>query len=416
MAHGVHAFEDGEKTAVSPRCPSGIGTFPKGADSFFLGDSNRRHNLHRYVVENFVGTVEVPVGLAGPLQVSGEFASGEYRIPLATTEAALVASYSRGAKAITEAGGCNAVLLAAAINRAPGFAFDDLPQAHRFVEWASSEVEAFRLLAEASSSHIKLVDMKATVEGNHVYLNFSFTTGEAAGQNMITFATAGICDYINASAPTRPRYHLVEANHSGDKKASTLSFAGVRGKRVSADIVLPSDLVRRRLAVTPEELVERWRMGVIGSVLSGTIGVQGHFANGLAALYIACGQDAACIAESAVGVTRFELTTDGDLYSSVTLPNIVVGTVGGGTQLPSQRACLDIIGLSGPNSARALAEICAALCLAGELSLSAAMCANTFARAHRVMARRRTLRESPSRTIRADHGHDRFLGKGGKAK
>jgi hydroxymethylglutaryl-CoA reductase (NADPH) len=130
-----------------------------------------------------------------------------------------------------------------------------------------------------------------------------------------------------------------------------------------------------------------WRMAAIGGVLSGTLGVQGHYANGLAALYIACGQDAACVAESAVGVTRFEETTSGDLYAAVTLPNLMVGTIGGGTSLPSQRACLEIMGLAGAGKARAFAERCAALVLAGELSIIGALASGEFTRAHQRLAR-----------------------------
>ena len=128
-------------------------------------------------------------------------------------------------------------------------------------------------------------------------------------------------------------------------------------------------------------------MSVIGGVMSGSIGVQGHFANGLAALFIACGQDAACVAEAAVGVTRFEVRDDGGLYAAVTLPNLIVGTVGGGTQLPSQKACLDILGLAGPGHARAFAEVAAGLVLAGELSIIGALTAGHFTRAHQKLAR-----------------------------
>jgi hydroxymethylglutaryl-CoA reductase (NADPH) len=128
-------------------------------------------------------------------------------------------------------------------------------------------------------------------------------------------------------------------------------------------------------------------MSAIGGVLTGTLGVHGHYANGLAALYIACGQDAACVAESAVGVTRFEVTEQGELYAAVTLPNLTLGTIGGGTGLPTQRACLEILGLVGPGKAAALAEVSAGLCLAGELSIIGALCAGEFAQAHRRLAR-----------------------------
>jgi hydroxymethylglutaryl-CoA reductase (NADPH) len=338
-------------------------------------------------IENCVGTVKVPVGLAGPLRVNGRFASGDYYLPLATTEATLVASYSRGAQLISEAGGCSALLVNERIGRAPGFAFSTLEECGRFVTWALAHMEAFRQIAGSTTRHGKLVDMQVTIEGNHVYLRFEFLTGDAAGQNMVTIATDTICAYIGAESPVHPQYFFLEANLSGDKKASAQSFGAVRGKKVTAEAILPAALVRKWLRTTPERMADYWRMGAMGSILSGTIGAQGHFANGLAALYIACGQDAACVAESAVGVTRLEPAPDGALYATVTLPNLIVGTVGGGTHLPSQRACLDILGLAGPGHAQALAEVCAALCLAGELSLVGALCAGSFARAHRCLAR-----------------------------
>lgn len=125
----------------------------------------------------------------------------------------------------------------------------------------------------------------------------------------------------------------------------------------------------------------------MGGVLSGAIGIQGHYANGLAAIYLACGQDVACVAESAVGSTRFDMTSDGNFYASVTLPNLIVGTVGGGTGLPSQQAALNIMGLAGTGKARAFAEVCAAITLAGELSITGAICAQHFCRAHHRLAR-----------------------------
>ncbi len=367
-----------------------------------LSDINGANETEAYrrSIENFVGTVKVPVGLAGPLTVRGMFANGEYYLPLATTEAALVASYSRGAEAVSAAGGCTTAVLAESISRAPGLVFDSLREAAAFADWAATHVAEIRRVAEATSAHAKLVDLKTTVEGNHAYLHLDFATGDAAGQNMVTIAADAVCDYIRDAAPTRPRRMFVESNASGDKKACARSFSSVRGKRVGAEVVLPAELVRRHFGVSSEDMVEAWSIAVMASVISGSVGAQAQFANGLAALYIACGQDAACVAESAVGVTRFELAADGALYASAMLPNIVVGTVGGGTALPSQRACLDILNLSSEGGARALAEICAALCLAGELSLSAAMCAGNFTRAHRVLGRGRARRESSLRTPR----------------
>ncbi len=350
-------------------------------------DTEARKDIFKKNIEHFIGTVKIPVGLAGPLRINGLFASGDYYVPLATTEAALVASYSRGSHLLTEAGGCTSAVLNEGVCRAPGYAFHNLREAGVFVLWATEHVDDFRRVAEATTRFGKLNDMRITIEGNHAYLCFEFDTADASGQNMVTLATEAICEYIEQNCPVKSQYHFVEANLSGDKKASAQSFLLVRGRKVSAEAVLPAELVQKRLRTTPEHMVNFWRMCAMGGILSGTVGIQGHFANGLAALYMACGQDVACVAESAVGVTRFEVMEDGALYCSVSLPNIMVGTVGGGTSLPSQKACLDILGLAGAGKAQALAEVCGGLCLAGELSLMGAMCSGDFSRAHRLLAR-----------------------------
>lgn len=345
--------------------------------------------LYQGNIENAIGLLRLPIGLAGPLRVNGLSARGDYPIPLATTEAALVASYHRGCRLLTAAGGCSAMVLYESVSRAPGFVFETAADACRFIVWATERFGDFQQIAETTTNHGKLVDVGCTVEGNHVYLNFEFTTGDASGQNMVTLATQTVCDHIMEHSPVRPLRCYVESNLSGDKKASARAFTTARGKKVTAEARLSAELIAKHLHTTPRAMTDYWRMSAIGGVLSGTIGVHGHFANGLAALYLATGQDAACVAESATGVTRFEVTEDGGLYASVTLPGIMVGTVGGGTGLPTQRACLELMGLHGPGHARALAEVCAGLLLAGELSIIAALAAGHFARAHRKLARDR---------------------------
>jgi len=344
---------------------------------------------YRCNVENLIGTVKVPLGVAGPIRANGLFARGHYFLPLATHEAALVASYHRGAMAINAAKGCSTAVLNEGVSRSPGFAFRNLSEAGQFAVWAIGSQPRFKEIAEQTTRHGKLLDLRLTVEGSNVYLNFEYSTGDAAGQNMVTMATEAICQYIAKNAPAKPRHWYVEANLSGDKKASLLSFLSVRGRKVTAEIQLPPEVLKRQLKTTAKSMEDYWRMSSMGGVLSGTVGVQGHYANGLAALYIACGQDAACVAESAVGTTRFEALEDGSLYAAVTLPNLIVGTVGGGTGLPSQQACLKIMGLAGENRANALAEVCGAMCLAGELSIISALAEGDFTRAHRVLARRR---------------------------
>ena len=388
-------------TAPAPRIPGGslispealdrrwqiLHAPPESREALLDAQTQAQMSCYQRNIENFIGTVKVPVGLAGPLRVNGLFAQGDYYVPLATTEAALVASYSRGAQLLSEAGGCTAMLLSEGLTRAPAFVFRNLPEVGRFIAWAISQQEEFKRVAEATTQHGKMIDLRITVEGNHVYFNFEFITGDASGQNMVTIATDAVCQYIRQCAPVQPQTYFVEANLSGDKKASAYSFLMVRGKRVTAEVQLPAELIQKRLHTTPEQMVNYWRISAMGGVLSGTMGVQGDYANGLAAVYIACGQDAACVAESAVGLTRFELTSEGALYASVTLPSIMVGTVGGGTALPSQKACLDILGLSGSNKAQAFAEVCAGLILGGELSIIGALSAGEFTRAHRRLAR-----------------------------
>lgn len=357
-------------------------------------DSLNRHEVYARNIEHFIGTVKVPVGLVGPLRVNGLSAQGDYYVPLATTEAALVASHHRGASVVTLAGGCTTLILNEGVARAPAYAFHSLPEAGNFVQWCLSHVDDLRTAAEATTRHGHLKEIRFAIEGNHVYLLFDFTTGDASGQNMVTIATQAVCDHIATACPVKPQYFFIESNMSGDKKASAQSLQGVRGRKVSAEVRIPRKIVNRHLHTTPEKMADYWRMSALGGVLSGTIGVQGHYSNGLAALFIACGQDAACVSEAAVGVTRFEVGAEGELYAAVTLPNLIVGTIGGGTGLPTQRACLDILGLAGAGHARAFSEVAAALALAGEISIIAALTAGHFTQAHAKLARG----QKPART------------------
>jgi len=363
-----------------------------------LFDRKARDTIAEYRsnIENYIGTISMPVGVAGPLRINGGAGTTDYMVPLATTEAALVASYHRGARLVTAAGGCDVRILSTGVARTPMFAFRGVHEARQFSDFVLANVERLRQVVPGITRHGRLESVATIVEGNHVYVDLRYTTGDASGQNMVTFASDAICRAILEHTPVTPRYWFLEANLSGDKKATARSLADVRGKRVSADIVIPAALVTQVLHTSAVHMVEYWYAGAIGGVLSGTNGVQGHFANGLAALYLACGQDVACVAESATGITRMEMTSDGDLYASVTLPNVMVGTVGGGTTLPGARACLDILGLAGSGKATALAEVCAGIVLAGELSIIGAFCSGDFADAHRCLSRGGQFRRSDS--------------------
>jgi hydroxymethylglutaryl-CoA reductase (NADPH) len=193
--------------------------------------SQAQHEKFTHNIENFIGTVKLPVGLAGPLRVNGIAAQGDYYIPLATTEAALVASYHRGACVVSLAGGCTTLILNEGVGRAPAYAFGSLLEVGNFVQWCLAHVEDLRAVADATSRFGRLKDIRFTIEGNHVYLLVEFTTGDASGQNMVTIATQAICDHIEAVCPIKPTYFFVESNMSGDKKASAQSFQSVRGRK-----------------------------------------------------------------------------------------------------------------------------------------------------------------------------------------
>ncbi|MCM8814177.1 MAG: hydroxymethylglutaryl-CoA reductase [Candidatus Omnitrophica bacterium] len=341
-------------------------------------------------IENFIGLAQIPIGVIGPLRINGLYAQGDFYVPLATTEGALVASYNRGAKIISLSGGARVLCLLERVSRAPGFVFNDLIEAGQFIVWAVGQFEAFKDVARTTTRHGSLEDFKVTVDGNQVYINFEYTTGDAAGQNMVTLATEAVCHYIMAQSPVKPKHFFIESNLSGDKKATAISYLFVRGKKVSAEVTIFRDIFVKFLHTTPERMMEYWKMSFVGGVQSGSIGVQGHYANGLAALFIACGQDAACVAEASVGITRVDVTENGHLYMCVTLPNLIVGTVGGGTRLPTQRECLALLGCTGDGTAKKFAEICAATVLAGELSIMGALAAGQFAAAHRIYGRKKS--------------------------
>ena len=339
-------------------------------------------------IESLIGFARIPVGIIGPLRVNGVNARGDFYVPLATTEGALVASYQRGAKMISLAGGCAALCLVESVLRAPGFVFANLAEAGTFVAHVISQFETMQARVRESSRHARLVQIDPLISGKELYLVFHYTTGDAAGQNMVTFATHALCTALIDSAPVKPVTWFIEANMSGDKKATQLAFQSARGKKVVADVTIPRELVQKYLHTEPEQIFRYWQMAIVGSLQSGSIGMQGHYANALAAVFIACGQDVACVAEASVGLTRMDVTKDGDFYVSISLPNLIVGTVGGGTHLPTARECLEILGCYGSGGAKKFAEICAATVLCGEVSIAGAIAAGEFVQAHQAFGRK----------------------------
>lgn len=360
------------------------------ADRDLILDAATMADLSSYDanIENMIGTVKVPLGVIGPLRINGIHAQGDYLVPLATSEAALVASYGRGAELTATTGGIAAALIYDGVLRTPAFRFRTTAETGVFIDWVVQNAERLQSVAEGTTRHGRLVSLEPAMDNDVCFLLCRYQTGDASGQNMVTIATSAMCEFIARKSPVTPSAWYVEGNYSGDKKGSHLGLLTGRGAKVIASATIPATVVEERLRCSVEQMLAYGRVANLGSLLSGQLGAQAHYANALAALYIATGQDAACVAESAVGFTRME-SHDGDLFVSVTLPNLLVGTVGGGTGLPSQAAGLRILGLKGSGKRAALAEVAASLCLCGEISIVAAMAAGEFASAHQRYARQR---------------------------
>jgi hydroxymethylglutaryl-CoA reductase (NADPH) len=338
-------------------------------------------------IENPIGAAQVPLGVAGPLRVEGEHARGVYYVPLATTEGALVRSYERGMVTLTRAGGATARLLADQNRVCPLFSFDDVAAAVDFARSVAGRFEELKAAAEATTRHGRLLRAEARPLGREVVVELRFWTADAHGMNMIVKAADAACRLLLAGSGAR-RF-LIFSGTESEKRASGSLFGGGKGKKVVAGALVPARLVRAYLHTTPEAMVELWHSTVVGHLETGALGYNGHFANGLAALFIACGQDVANLANAAVGVTSFERTAGGDLYASVTLPSLTVATVGGGTGVGTARECLAIIGCAGEGGAPVLAEVAAATLLAGELSMGAAIASGELVQAHEDYGRNR---------------------------
>lgn len=360
-----------------------IQNFSKTQLKYLIDNANIDNlDIFKGNIENYIGLAKVPIGLVGPLKVKGLNAKGVFFVPMATTEGALVASYTRGSIITYLSGGIYSAVLVERVSRAPAFKFLNLIQAGKFTLWAFQQFEKFKEITKYNSKHANLEDMLVNITGNIVYLSLDFTTGDAAGQNMVTIITDEICRFILANSPVKPISFFIESNLSGDKKASYLSYMFVRGKKVVAEAVIDAKLIKKFLNTTAEKINEYVNLSTIAGMQSGTLGAQGHYANALAAIFIATGQDVACVSESAVGITRTELIGN-DLYINVNIPNLIVDSVGGGTSLPTQKECLEIMNCYGDSNANKLAEIIGATVLAGELSLIGSIAANDFAKAHK---------------------------------
>lgn len=339
-------------------------------------------------IESFTGVAQVPIGIAGPLVVHGEHAEGEFLIPLATTEGTLVASYNRGIEVLNRSGGVTCTVSADRMQRAPVFIFDSAREARDFAGWVQDRFEDLRRVADATSRVGRLQRIESYLAHRFAFLRFDYTTGDAAGQNMVGKATMAACEWIKANHAA-VRHYFLDSHFGTDKKVSYVNSLRTRGKRVTAEVTIPRAVLQERLHVTPTE-VRYWAgIGSIGSHIAGAMNNGLHAANAVAAMFIATGQDVANVVEASAAATYVEETPAGDLYAAITIPSLIVATHGGGTHLATQRECLEILGCYGSDRAQKLAEIIAGVALAGELSLGAAICTKEWVSAHERFGRNR---------------------------
>jgi len=339
-------------------------------------------------IENFIGAAQVPIGIAGPLLVHGEHASGDFYVPLATTEGALVASYNRGMRVIHESGGARVTISQDHMQRSPAFLFRSAREARDFGLWVEDNTAKIAEVAQATTRVGRLERITPFAVGPNLYLRFDYSTGDAAGQNMTSKATLAACQWMSANYPPGADF-ILSGNIDTDKKHSHINTLFSRGKRVIAEVTTSEQTLRDLVGVGPKDLFRARQISQAGAFMAGSANNGAHAANGLTALFIATGQDVANVAESHAGLLYTQLLDNGDYYWSITLPSLIVATHGGGTGLATQRECLELLGCQGDGSAKKLAEIAAATVLAGEISLASAVLAGDWVTGHEELGRNR---------------------------
>jgi len=386
----LHELEDHADADVAATARRLLAEEQSGASLDAIGEYAFPAEAADSNVENLLGAVQVPLGVAGPVTVRGARGDREVYLPLATTEGALVASVNRGCSVLDGAGGATARVTKSGMTRAPVFCVADVVEGEALASWTRDNVDALREAAEETTSHGELLDVTPYVVGDSVFLRFRYDTKDAMGMNMATIATRAACEVVEAE--TDASLVALSGNLCTDKKPAAINAVEGRGRSVTADVTVPRELVEDRLHTTPEAIAEvNTRKNLVGSAKAGSLGFNAHVANVVAATFLATGQDAAQVVEGSNAITTASVR-DGDLYASVSLASLEVGTVGGGTKLPTQSEALELLGVAGggdpPGSnADALAEAIAVGALGGELSLLAALASRHLSSAHASLGR-----------------------------
>ena len=337
-------------------------------------------------IENPIGTVQIPIGVAGPLKINGEHAKDEFFVPLATSEGALLASVNRGCSAITASGGANARVIGDKMTRAPAIKTESVVESVKVKQWFEDKFDELKEIAESTTRHGKLVKIDPIIiVGNYVYPRFVYSTGDSMGMNMVTIATEKVLAKLHEDLGVHAL--ALSGNLCVDKKPAAINIVEGRGKTVVADILIPEAIVRAKLKTTAKAIEEvNVAKNLIGSAAAGSMAFNAHFANMIGAIFLATGQDEAHVVEGSLGITTAE-DRDGDLYFSVNMPDLPIATIGGGTRLETANEGLQIIDCAGSGKVNKFAEIVISTVMAGELSLIAAISAGHLAKAHQELGR-----------------------------
>jgi NADP-dependent 3-hydroxy-3-methylglutaryl-CoA reductase len=343
-------------------------------------------------IENFIGFVRVPVGLAGPLKIQGtEETNDDFFAPLATVEPTLVASCSRGCKAFTKCGGLRFHVLEEGMSRAPVFFFSTTGEAVAFAGRVPGLEQQFAKDAETTSRYVRLQKLTPHIIGSSVHVKFSYFCGDAVGQNMVTIATQEVCDRFMTTEVAKElgvKEFVIEGELASDKKASWGNVKEPRGVQVIAWGELSNDVCEEVLGCSTKRLYKVMMSMKEGQVRNGQFGSNVNTANVIAAMFIACGQDAASVAEASWSHLTPEYNWEAkNLKLSLFFPSLPVGVVGGGTYYPAQRASLEMLKCSGPGMKRRLAGLIVSFALALDISTCAALASGTFTQSHKKHAR-----------------------------
>lgn len=351
-----------------------------GAELHHIGEYSINPEELKSRIENMIGVVQVPLGIAGPVKVNGEHAQGLFYVPMATTEGTLVETYQRGMLAVTMAGGANVRVIKDSLSYSPIFMLNSIIDVSKFIQWIDEHFNEIKSVAESTTRHGKLLKIVPYAMGRRVILDFRYYTGDAMGMNMVCIATAKACDHIMER--TDAEHYYLTSNLSSEKKPSFFNLISGYGKEVLVEATFSRDIMLKYLNSSPEAFYDYFFSVYLGSSQAGMVGMNGHYANALAATYIACGQDVAQIVNASIGITICELTNCGELKMSLKLPNLILGTVGGGTNAGTASECLKILGCAGSNAVYKFAEIIGATLIAGEIAIGATMTNGNFHKAH----------------------------------